>query len=185
MSVPTPENPITLRIQYRKKGNAATIPALKNQRQAFVANGQLRFAKNKNVMQFNAYAQNLIESQLQESPFELPIVKPHRFGVWLRVVKYQVDHTKVPRSDLDNQYTTLQELLQGSIMEDDNQIASFYAEEQLSHVKDSQFALLYLWVDTEEPRFEQHMKFYNSVQPGKVTETVDILPELPEELGDL
>ena len=167
MNLPTPSNPLILEIQGRKHGDNKGIPSLKNNRQPMMRNGNLIFAKNPQVDRFINYALTLMENQLESSEFKLPIPSPMRVLVWAKVVKYLANPDTLPQSDLDNQYTTLQELLQKRelIVEDDRQISGFYAEEELTQVRDNQHAIIYLWVDDGRPKFAQQVDFFESVDP--------------------
>lgn len=102
---------------------------------------------------------SLVE-QWERSGFNT-IELPLRVVVYGVVAKYVTNEEVVPTSDLDNQYTTIQEMLQnGVIIEDDRQIKSFLCEEKLVTKRENQYARCWLWVDNNLPVMHQYNQFH-------------------------
>ena len=167
MNYPTIDNPLVL-VFTNDISKSRSIPSLKNRRQPFVnKKGKLLFRKNPEVLKFLKSLQPKLLAQWEQTDFDT-MGLPHRVGVYTEVVKYVTDpETVVPTSDLDNQFTTVQESLFVSgdktgipVMEDDRQVAFFAAEERLVSVRHLQHAVCYIWKLTDAPYIEQLYELY-------------------------
>lgn len=77
------------------------------------------------------------------------IEKPARVGVI--VLSYRHQTTPLPHSDLDNQYTTIQEvLMDGGLIEDDCQVVIHFVTERKAVSKRAEFVLVIVWEISEE-----------------------------------
>lgn len=163
--LPTPENPLTL-MWINRTDKTQSIPSLKNRRTPIVTKqGQLRFIKNATTQRFVTSMERSLEDQFKKTGFET-ILMPLRVNVYAQVVKYVSKLDVVPISDLDNQYTTIQEGLQnGLILEDDRQIRSFFTEEKLTTNRAMQYAKCWLWVDDKTETFVQYARLFARAKP--------------------
>lgn len=174
MNLPTCSNPLIL-TWVNRVDNTRSIPSLKNRRQPVIRNNRLLFITNSGVQKFMKSMEKSLVQQWTRSGFNT-IQLPHRVCVYTVVAKYVTKEDVVPVSDLDNQYTTVQEMLQnGLILEDDKQVAAFFADEKLVFNRDHQYAKCYLWVDDGTPRFEQFANLYQTLsQPQEI----EVIPSL-------
>ncbi len=175
MPLPTPTNPALLRF-FNAVSRNQSIPALKNQREPIVTrSGQLRFVASADVQRFVKSMTKALTTQWQSQGFDL-IRLPLRVAVLVEVYKYVTDPTVVPLADLDNQYTTIQEMLQGVALENDRQIVAFHAQEVKTLSRQHQIAYCYLW-ETAAGDFSEYMQFYQS-RPNRLNQDAAAIPSL-------
>jgi hypothetical protein len=96
----------------------------------------------------------------------------------------------IPVSDLDNAYSTIQELLQLpgkpggrlGVIEDDKQVFSHANRKRITRNRKTQHAIIYLWVDDGREEWEQESEFEK--QREVITNrTYDFGSSLPELLS--
>jgi Holliday junction resolvase RusA-like endonuclease len=171
--LPTPENPLTL-MWVNRVDKTQAIPSLKNRRTPIVSKGRLKFITNAKTQRFIRSMERSLDDQWKRSGFQT-ITLPLRVSLYVQVVKYTTNDEVVPISDLDNQYTTVQEMLQnGVIIEDDRQVRSFMVEEKLTHNRNLQYAKCWLWVDDKTETFIQYARLFARTRPVSLS-SADII----------
>lgn len=171
----TPLRPLILKV-VNQTSSDGSIPAMKNRRSPYIDphTGKLELRKNYAVQRFMVSTAALIADQLDGLQVET-IKMPHRVVVVAEIIKFQPS-TDVPDSDLDNQYTTLQELLQETgVMEDDRQVCTFLPIERVTRKRGLQFARLYIW-QNEIDSVAELLQFLPNLHAGTVS-AADTAPE--------
>lgn len=186
---PTKENPLFLRVFYDGK----TIPSMKNKRTPFIGTSKtgkkfIGTRKSNDVAEFEKTVDPLLNLQWEAQGFDT-ILLPHRVCIYVILVKWVAKLSTVPLSDQDNQYTTVQEALQGRVpvFENDRQVAAHLVDELLTTIKTAQQAQVWVWLDDGSPRFEQFAVIQKKIEEGRRlingdTPTVDSRYDLPFEL---
>lgn len=144
-------------------------PALKNDRDPIVGKGGkfLGTRPSQRVEKFIRMAKDKIARQLPPG-FEV-IQSPTEVAVAISVGVYVAGYPKtLPKSDLDNAATTLQECLftartkAGPVLEDDRQVAEYIVRRFIISDREAAFSRIWVWVidDTHE---EARMKVITSL----------------------
>jgi len=68
------------------------------------------------------------------------------------------------------------------IIEDDRQVASFYVGREFTTLKDSQYAIVFLWVSDGRSPFEQMIEFYSEIKPREYDITSVKVPNMIKDL---
>lgn len=144
MPNPTPSNPAVFLLKEH-------VPALKNRRQPVPKKGGgIAFQKNPEVLRFMSNNSGLYQRQWSdqcETYDWAMITPPQRVGFFVKLVFYRADKKKLPKSDGDNAYQTLQEMLKNIAILDDNQVAwgNFIVEFTAQRALEGASAWLWLW----------------------------------------
>lgn len=168
--LPLPTNPLTL--VYR-----GSIPALKNDltlridRQGrFVGKG-----RRADISRFLKESSTRISEQWALQGFD-KVSEPVQLGVMVHLGVYIAPSNKtgLPKSDLDNAYTTIQETWQNVVIDDDRQIADIHITRCPIPSRDYLHTLVFLWVlDTDKIMsdrlysLESFFQFYTQFYKGK------------------
>jgi hypothetical protein len=166
---PTPENPLELRY-------TGHIPALKNRKRLSKNSktGKLELQKNFDVKTFLTRIKPLIQQQWEAADGEL-LEKPKRIGVYVEIVFYRSDPTKLPASDGDNSYTTIQETLKQLVVRDDNQVGFGAFEVMYTPIPSLEQAVAYIWhMDEEERGGQQYTRFWIAKQQREQATPKDV-----------
>jgi hypothetical protein len=161
---PTPTNPLVL--VYR-----GDIPAMKNDRTVFTdKNDKFRgLGRSKVVRRWLQTAGDHVSEQFERQGFDT-LGEPCLVGAFVSVGVYMAEKNirLLPKKDLDNAYTTIQETWQGIVIDDDRQIADFHPSRIPIFNKALLHSMSFLWLlDTGKVRDDRHymadqfMEFYN------------------------
>lgn len=144
-SYPTPSNPLVLTYPGH-------IPSLKNRRRPVKEGGKLKLKKNTEVMLFLQRTRRLLEQQwaAQASQHGYRLLEPPgRIDLYVEIVFYRRDADKLPASDGDNAFTTIQETLKKLIVRDDNQIRLGVFDVRYTAQRSLEHATAYIWQAAE------------------------------------
>ena len=142
---PTTLNPFYVRVA--NSGN--TIPSLKNSKRPIISTRKdgsqyVAIAKSPDVIRFLQQAASVVDKAYKQQEFE---TIPISMGVYVYCV-FSVRANSL--SDIDNQYTTIQELLQkpySSVIYNDRQVKGYAVDTQTIVLKDAQCVDIYVWLD--------------------------------------
>lgn len=185
MNYPTMANPLKLTCF---NPDSQQIPALKNRRRPYIGTNKKTgqkyagITKDPEVQLFEKVMLSQYTSQFLASGFDT-IAMPTRVGVICLVYKYHSKEGFVPVSDLDNQYTTLQEgLASANIIENDRQIAAFLPVEVPCYLQSAQHAkLLLLALDNSTDYGVQLMELYaQHISQEKKPKNAFLLPDIED-----
>lgn len=175
-SYPTPSNPALFQLTKH-------VPALKNRRSpAPKEGGGLSFKKNPEVLKFIRNNHGLYQRQWLdqcETHGWSMIPLPQRVGFFAKIVFYRADRAKLPKSDGDNAYQTLQEMLMNIAIEDDRQVAwgNHLVEYTGNRALEGATAWLWLWEEgvdwkTQLMQLDTEIKMPQSLLPTLLQEMI-------------
>ena len=118
------------------------VPALKNNKQAMVLpNGRPMLRNSKAVTQYIGTLRSRIQDEMRSKGVEMTAAP-----VEVDCVVYMYSASgKMPKSDLDNAYTTVQEALEGTYIKDDRQVMAFSAKKVLVNDRKYQGVKMKVW----------------------------------------
>lgn len=138
MSSPTPDNP--LRFIVRDKA-----PSLKNGRLVYpVIKGRKVTAVNRPNQEVSKFIKATKAAFSRQLPKGFEIIKvPEQIGVFVILRSYCL--TSIPDQDTSNMEQTVEEALQGVVIEDDRQISALNAIRLPTGNKDNIYHEVYVW----------------------------------------
>lgn len=148
--LPTADKP--LRFVLRLK-----IPALKNNRVIAIdeQTDKVKSFSNAEVKKAIAAIRNAIVRQIDSASGFPLIPEPYEVRVWMLLgVHYR---SALPKADLDNAYTTIQEAMQELIYEDDRQVCGVHPDRRKFTRREAIYTAVYVWVpnDPNAPSWEE------------------------------
>lgn len=158
---PTPSNPLVL--YYADK-----TPSMKNENVIQVSGGKIvGVGRSKNVVRFLKTVPQIFNEQRERQGMGL-IDHPRRVGVFAVIGVFVSPNSEsgISKQDEDNMYTSLQECLQGSVVEDDRQVLFHAVTTFPVPVKKGVFSILFVWEILETMPtasvIETFVEFYNN-----------------------
>lgn len=152
---PTPLNPAILLY-------TGTIPAMKNSIQVRQNPKTLKVTgvgRKKSVQKDMTKMAQLAKQQWDAQGFD-KIEETHYVGIFVSLGVYisKDSDSDLPNSDLDNSYTTIQETLQNSIIDNDRQIVDLHAtRKRFSNIAIPEYSLVFLWAIEKEKVVEDEL----------------------------
>ncbi len=151
-----PSNPLIFSFRFRP-------PALKNDRELIeTKEGEKKLIKSPRVVHYIEYVKTAIRAQLNE-----------RFGGAWELIQDEVAcyalisckyASQFPSFDVDNMWTTVQECLQGTVIEDDNQIMYFTPVRLRVASEKSEGVELFVW-STRGFYIKEQIEFFKFLAP--------------------
>lgn len=188
MNLPTPTNPIVLTFRGH-------TPALKNNKQPVIRNGRIVPMTNPGVKKWMRIAGDDAALQWQRQQDRLgfgTILMPHRVFVFVSVVFYATTVDTIAKSDSDNAYSTIQEMLQMpgqpggviGVFEDDRQVFRHVVDKEVTRHRKTQHANAYIWVVDTRPLIDQQKEFEEN-REAITKNAFEFGSELPELFDNL
>lgn len=170
--LPTADNPLIL--VYPGK-----VPSMKNQTQIYLKDSPAEgetvggrvvagVGRPASVQRYLGMMSDRAVSQMQNQKFS-KIELPFRVLCWATIGIYKSptnkDSTFIPKNDVDNMYTTIQETWKNSIMVDDRQVVDYHVSSRLFTNEKTMYTCVFLWtVDLDNSNnTTEHVKSFMTV----------------------